>query len=139
MNYLVIAEWDEQGHPLRVGAAVDEAAATALVQKIQNEMPEGLKAPDAFYIPDPGIPVKFITVDSETLTATADNAAAQADELAQQWVEVRAKRNQLLSETDWHGMSDLTMSDAWKTYRQALRDVGAQADPNNITWPTKPS
>ena len=29
--------------------------------------------------------------------------------------------------------------DAWKTYRQALRDITKQSDPDNITWPTKPS
>ena len=28
---------------------------------------------------------------------------------------------------------------AWTSYRQALRDVPTQSDPNNITWPTKPS
>ena len=35
--------------------------------------------------------------------------------------------------------SDVTMSDAWKTYRQALRDLPANTkDPANPTWPTKP-
>ncbi len=40
--------------------------------------------------------------------------------------------------TDWRASSDLTMSDAWKNYRQALRDVPTQSDPYNITWPTEP-
>ena len=31
------------------------------------------------------------------------------------------------------------VSDDWKNYRQALRDVPTQSDPDNITWPTKPS
>ena len=36
--------------------------------------------------------------------------------------------------------SDVTMSDAWKTYRQALRDLPSNtSDPANPTWPTKPS
>ena len=36
--------------------------------------------------------------------------------------------------------SDVTMSDAWKTYRQQLRDLPANtSDPTNPTWPTKPS
>ena len=49
-------------------------------------------------------------------------------------------RNQLLAETDWMANSDVTMSDAWKTYRQALRDLPANtSDPSNPTWPTKPS
>jgi hypothetical protein len=28
---------------------------------------------------------------------------------------------------------------AWRTYRQALRDITKQSDPSNLTWPTKPS
>ena len=51
----------------------------------------------------------------------------------------RAKRNKLLADTDWRASSDLTLSTEWATYRQALRDVPAQAGfPNTITWPTKP-
>jgi len=51
----------------------------------------------------------------------------------------RAKRNELLADTDWRASSDLTLSTEWATYRQALRDVPAQAGfPNTITWPTKP-
>ena len=55
-------------------------------------------------------------------------------------VALREKRNTLLAETDWRGTQDLTMPDAWKTYRQALRDLPANtADPTDVTWPTKPS
>jgi len=51
----------------------------------------------------------------------------------------RAERDRLLKETDHYGMSDVTMSDAMKTYRQALRDVPQQTDfPGTITWPDKP-
>ena len=54
--------------------------------------------------------------------------------------EVRDERNQLIQQSDWMAGSDVTMSDAWKTYRQALRDIPTQAEfPNNITWPIKPS
>jgi len=53
---------------------------------------------------------------------------------------LRYIRNQLLAETDWMANSDVTMSDAWKTYRQQLRDLPANtSDPANPTWPTKPS
>ena len=53
---------------------------------------------------------------------------------------LRHIRNQLLAETDWMANSDVTMSDAWKTYRQALRDLPSNtSDPKNPTWPTKPS
>jgi len=55
------------------------------------------------------------------------------------WDEVRAERNQLLAETDFHALSDVTMSDEMTAYRQALRDVPADnADPDDISWPTKP-
>ncbi len=63
-----------------------------------------------------------------------------ADELlARKWQSIRAQRDGKLFETDWRASSDLTLSDAWKTYRQALRDVPTQSDPDNITWPTEPS
>lgn len=53
---------------------------------------------------------------------------------------IRQERNQLLSETDWLALTDVTMSDDWRTYRQALRDVPGQAGfPSTVTWPTKPS
>ena len=53
---------------------------------------------------------------------------------------LRYLRNCLLQETDWMANSDVTMSDDWKTYRQALRDLPANtSDPKNPVWPTKPS
>ena len=52
---------------------------------------------------------------------------------------LRLQRNDKLSESDWMANSDVTMSDDWKNYRQALRDLpGNTADPSNPTWPTKP-
>jgi hypothetical protein len=57
--------------------------------------------------------------------------------------ELRRQRDALLVETDYMGNSDVTMSDAWKTYRQALRDITSQTPTDdrlsNITFPTKPS
>jgi hypothetical protein len=54
------------------------------------------------------------------------------------WVDIRNKRNLLIAESDWMANSDVTMSDAWNTYRQSLRDITTQSDPSNIIWPTKP-
>tara|TARA_B100000287_G_scaffold420011_1_gene458900 strand:- start:603 stop:881 length:279 start_codon:yes stop_codon:yes gene_type:complete len=69
--------------------------------------------------------------------AWADGAPARRME------ELRRRRNVLLTETDWLGNSDVTMSTAWKNYRQSLRDITktTPADDalSNITWPTKPS
>jgi len=52
---------------------------------------------------------------------------------------IRSKRDRLLSDTDWMAMSDNTMTPAWASYRQALRDVTAQEGfPFSVDWPTKP-
>ena len=52
----------------------------------------------------------------------------------------RAERDSRLAQTDWMGLSDTTMSDEWKTYRQALRDLPAStSDYANPTWPTEPT
>lgn len=53
---------------------------------------------------------------------------------------LREERDRLIAESDWMANSDVTMSDAWRTYRQALRDLPANtSDPANPVWPTKPS
>ena len=52
---------------------------------------------------------------------------------------IRAKRNQLLKDTDWQGMSDVTMSDSQTAYRKKLRDLPAtNADPTKIVFPDAP-
>jgi len=55
---------------------------------------------------------------------------------------LRDRRNNLLSETDWWGASDNTMTDAQKKYRQDLRDLTEGLDTvdkvNAVVWPTKP-
>ena len=73
-----------------------------------------------------------VTVQAQKDAKTAaDNAALAATE--------RATRDELLKATDHYGLSDVTMSDAMATYRQALRDVPQQTDfPTSINWPTKP-
>ena len=56
---------------------------------------------------------------------------------------LRQDRNVKLKESDWMANSDVTMSDAWKTYRQALRDITkdlkTSTQVKNVTWPTEPS
>ena len=67
-----------------------------------------------------------------------DNSAKDARLLADKWENVRSQRNRKLAETDYLALSDNTLADNMKTYRQELRDVPKQSDPDNITWPTKP-
>lgn len=53
--------------------------------------------------------------------------------------EVRAKRDFLISGTDWAVLPDVTTPSGYLEYRQALRDITDQAGfPENVTWPTKP-
>ena len=57
----------------------------------------------------------------------------------QKWLDIRFTRNQLLSETDFYALSDSTLTDAMKNYRQQLRDLPtSQSDPDDIVFPTKP-
>jgi len=69
---------------------------------------------------------------------TAWTNAAPARALAT----LKQRRTRLLAETDFWGNSDMSMTDAMTTYRQALRDLPAGKDTvdkcNNATWPTKP-
>jgi len=52
---------------------------------------------------------------------------------------LRAKRNQLLAETDYLALADSTLTDEMRSYRQALRDLPANTvDPANPVWPVKP-
>ncbi len=65
---------------------------------------------------------------------------------------LREERNVLLSETDWMVIKSqetgVAIPDAWKTYRQELRDLPASSTPTldenyeldltSVTWPTKP-
>ena len=68
-----------------------------------------------------------------------DDTALTEYQTAEKWKRVRADRNRRLAETDYLALSDNTLNADMKTYRQALRDVPTQSDPDNITWPVKPS
>jgi hypothetical protein len=63
----------------------------------------------------------------------------QADPVAASATQVRAQRDALLTASDYMALAD-RITDEWRTYRQALRDVPAQSGfPNSVTWPTKPT
>ena len=52
---------------------------------------------------------------------------------------IREHRNRVLEETDYYALSDVTMSDEMKTYRQALRDIPASNTVyKDVEWPDKP-
>ena len=93
---------------------------------------------------------RFKMVNGERIQFTAEEEKAR-DLEEQEWadgaparrmVSLREKRNQLLIETDWYGMSDVNMDSDMTIYRQALRDITKQTPSDdalsNITWPKKP-
>ena len=70
-------------------------------------------------------------------------------EAAAPMVELRRQRDAKLAETDFYALSDVTMADNMKTYRQQLRDLPAASGGKdatlkdgvleNVTWPQKPA
>ena len=93
---------------------------------------------------------RYKLVNGERIQITAEEEAARDAEekawadgaLARAQANLRSKRNRLLAETDFYALSDVTMSDDMKTYRQELRDLPADKDTvekcDNATFPTKP-
>ena len=77
------------------------------------------------------------SADEET-ARDAEEAAWAAGANARAAAQVREDRDAKLAATDWRASSDVTLSTAWRDYRQALRDVPSQL-PGAVTWPTEPS
>jgi len=88
-----------------------------------------------------GVRVQF-TAEEET-ARDAEEQAWRDGELDRLLESLRQKRNRLLADTDYFALSDVTLADNMKTYRQQLRDLTSGLDTvdkvNNVTWPTKPS
>ena len=85
-----------------------------------------------------------IKLTSEEETEVKAFQKAWADDAPnRRMADLRRQRDILLAETDYMALSDVTMSDAWTTYRQALRDITTQTPSDdalsNITFPTKPT
>ena len=94
---------------------------------------------------------KYKHVNNEYIEITGTELA-ELEAKEQAWIDgaldraldgLRDKRNNLLAETDWMANSDITMSDAIRTYRQQLRDITngltTVAEVDAVTFPTKPS
>lgn len=63
----------------------------------------------------------------------------QSDPVAATATQVRAQRDALLAASDQMALAD-RITDEWRTYRQALRDLPAQSGfPTDVTWPVEPS
>ena len=77
------------------------------------------------------------TIGWVTSSKTPEEVQQYDDSMSQS---IRSQRNALLSESDWTQVPDAPVDQAaWKTYRQALRDITSQQGfPHEVTWPTKP-
>ena len=81
-------------------------------------------------------------------TETEVNSKISSLDSAEAMRLLRVERDTRIAKTDWRASSDVTLADAWKTYRQALRDITTQTpklgsdyklDLTSVTWPTEPS
>ena len=106
-----------------------------VVQDANGNWVEAYVERDMFsdYVNDEGVTVTKAEQE-QAYTARKNEEAATA---------VRAERDKLIASCDWMAIKAFeggtTVSTEWATYRQALRDVSAQAGfPNDITWPEKP-
>ena len=88
--------------------------------------------------------------DSHTKpTETEVNNKVTALNAAEPMRLLREERDARIAKTDWRALSDVTLTSAWSTYRQALRDLPTSANPTldsnynlnlaSVTWPTEPS
>ena len=87
-----------------------------------------------------GVKVQF-TAEEETLR-DAEELEWSNGVFDRAMEDLRAKRNRFLAETDFYALSDLTMSDEMKNYRQELRDLTngltTAEQVEAVIWPTKP-
>jgi len=128
---LGIKEWVLRGEP------TSEAEFNAMFRKVTGADSNG-SAIESSNPSDWGTTWKAVSDKKAALIAAAP------------MVELRRQRTAKLAETDFHAMSDVTLADNMKTYRQALRDLPAHANGKdaafdsdgitlkNVTWPTKP-
>ena len=127
LKLLQIEEWVLRGTP------TNETEFNSMFAKVvgKTEDNRGIESSDTS---------QFGVTWSQIQTALADGGIVAMAEL-------RKQRDILLAETDWMANSDVTMSDAWATYRQSLRDLPSNS-PNvswdgtslgNVTFPTKPT
>ena len=123
LNELGVTEWVLRGEP------TTEAEFTEMYSKVTGA-------------DDNGSAIESSNPDDWGTTWSAVSAKKDALVAAEPMRLLRLERDRLLAETDWMAGSDVTLADAWKTYRQALRDAPAQdgvTGLDNVTWPTKPS
>ena len=96
----------------------------------------------------PGFDYKDLNWQGSSTKPTESEIDAELTKLnnAEPMTQLRYERNKKIAESDWRANSDVTLSNEWKTYRQALRDITSGASPKldsvgrldmtSVTWPT---
>ena len=87
---------------------------------------------------------KIEFTEEEEALADAEAKAWTDGQADRDLAELRRQRNILIAETDWTQSRDVTLSndDAWKTYRQELRDITKtfkSVGDKDFKFPTKPT
>ena len=94
---------------------------------------------------------RLVWQDESQTKPTEDEVNTKVTELVNAYPMklLREERSRRIATSDWMANSDVTMSSAWKTYRQALRDLPASSTPKldsndmldmtSVTWPTEPT
>ena len=120
LNALGVNEWVLRGEPKNA----DEFG--AMFSKVTGATEDGT-AIESDNAKDWGVTWSQVETKQSELTAAEPLKA------------LRAERDRLITATDWWASSDLTMTDAQKTYRQALRDITKDYNSlDDVKWPTKP-
>ena len=78
--------------------------------------------------------------DSFKPAKSEDGSLTLVPNLEWYWTDLRTRRNQLLSASDWTQLPDARVpKDAWAEYRQELRDLPETTqDPTSVEWPAAP-
>tara|TARA_R110000787_G_scaffold239254_1_gene345390 strand:+ start:514 stop:945 length:432 start_codon:yes stop_codon:yes gene_type:complete len=143
MLLLETSSGEVEQFPYTLGDFRRDNAQTSFPRIIPNEMLAGYGVYPVSVSSKPSFNLLTQTLTRNTLPTY------QADCWAVGWIvtdlpddvaagNVRSLRDSKLKETDWMANSDVTMSNEWRTYRQALRDVPSQL-PGAVTWPEEPS
>lgn len=103
------------------------------VSTLHLPTPEDYQRSDVVEVEDPGFLLR-------TDYCYIDGVWQQIPETIDPWINIRNRRDRLLQESDWTQLPDVNIpeKEAWAIYRQALRDITDQPDPNNIVWPSHP-
>ena len=92
--------------------------------------------------------LEWLDISQTKPTETEVNSKISELDNAEPMRLLRIERDTRIAKTDWRASSDLTLTDAWKTYRQALRDITTQTpklnseyelDLTSVPWPIEPS